>query len=267
MSTARTAAAQKTATPTITAVSTRVLHRQCECGAHAAGGECEDCKKQKGVVSRKASGHGASDTSAACEMSAMSPHFVAEALRSPGQPLDRDTRAFMESRFQHDFSAVRVHTDARAADSARALQARAWAWGSDVAFARGAYAPKTPAGRRLLAHELTHVVQQEQAPSSAPSPDTELNVSEPGDASEREADRVADHVADSSQLAVRAQAAPDVIHRDKDDSNDKWWYIGGGIAGALLIAAIIYFKTRKDATDIDHPPDCGERQNAKIVPA
>jgi hypothetical protein len=270
MSTARTATAQKTATPTITAVPTRILQRQCECGAHAAGGECEDCKKQKGVLSRKASGHSASDTSAACEMSAMSPHLVAEALRSPGQPLDRDTRAFMESRFQHDFSAVRVHTDVRAAASARALRARAWALGSDVAFATGAYAPGTATGRRLLAHELTHVVQQERAPASVPSPDTDLNVSEPGDASEREADRVSDHVADSSPLVVRSQAAPDVIHRDWDDlsKGEKAGVIAGSVAGGIgLIAFFAWLASRKGPEDIDNEPQCGPRQNEKIVPA
>jgi len=270
MSTARTAAAQKTATPTITAAPTRILQRQCACGAHAAGGECEDCKKQKGVLSRKVSGHGASDTSAACEMSAMSPHLVAEALRSPGEPLDRDTRAFMESRFQHDFSAVRVHTDARAAASARALRARAWALGSDVAFATGAYAPGTATGRRLLAHELTHVVQQERAPVSAPRPDTELNVSEPGDASEREADRVADHVADSSPLVVRSQAVPDAIQLKGWDDLSGWekaGIVGGGVAVAGIIGYLIWRGTRKGPEDIDNEPHCGPRQNEKIVPA
>ncbi len=271
MSTARTATAQKTATPTITAVPTRILQRQCECGAHAAGGECEDCKKQKGVLSRKASGHSASDTSAACEMSAMSPHLVAEALRSPGQPLDRDTRAFMESRFQHDFSAVRVHTDVRAAASARALRARAWALGSDVAFATGAYAPGTATGRRLLAHELTHVVQQEQAPASVPSPDTALNVSEPGDASEREADRVADHVADSSPLVVRSQAVPDAIQLKGWDDLSGWekaGVIGGSVAGAVgLVAFFRWLANRKGPEDIDNEPQCGSRQHEKIAPA
>lgn len=77
-----------------------------------------------------------------------------------GQPLARSTRSFMESRFGQDFSGVRVHTDARAAESARALHASAYTIGRDVVFGYGRYAPCTKEGQHLLAHELTHVVQQ-----------------------------------------------------------------------------------------------------------
>jgi hypothetical protein len=79
---------------------------------------------------------------------------------SPGQPLDSMTRGFMESRFGHDFSKVRVHTDARAAESARAVNAQAYTVGHNVVFGSGLYAPESDAGRRLLAHELSHVLQQ-----------------------------------------------------------------------------------------------------------
>jgi hypothetical protein len=89
------------------------------------------------------------------------PPIVHEVLRSPGQPLDADTRAVMEPRFGRDFSGVRVHKDAPAAASARSLHASAYAVGNDVVFASGAYAPSTWEGRRLLAHELTHVIQQD----------------------------------------------------------------------------------------------------------
>ncbi|HSJ56102.1 MAG TPA: DUF4157 domain-containing protein [Anaerolineae bacterium] len=88
------------------------------------------------------------------------PRVVHEALRVPGRPLDPGTRAFMQSRLGHDLSRVRVHTDARAAESARAVNARAYTVGRDVVFGRGQYAPETGAGKRLLAHELTHVLQQ-----------------------------------------------------------------------------------------------------------
>lgn len=88
------------------------------------------------------------------------PQIVHEALRSPGRPLDGVTRDFMEPRFGHDFSAVRVHDDARAAESARAVDAVAYTVGHHVAFDTGRYAPATPTGRALLAHELTHVLQQ-----------------------------------------------------------------------------------------------------------
>jgi len=82
------------------------------------------------------------------------------AIRGGGQPLPESTRAFFEPRFGHDFSQVRVHTDAQAAEAARAVNARAFTAGRDVVFGAGKYAPGTSEGRRLMAHELTHVVQQ-----------------------------------------------------------------------------------------------------------
>jgi hypothetical protein len=95
------------------------------------------------------------------------PPLVREVLRSPGQPLDIATRAFMEPRFGHDFSHVRVHTDARAADSARSLDAQAYTVGSNAVFDMGRYAPGTADGRRLLANELTHVLQQSSRGNNA----------------------------------------------------------------------------------------------------
>jgi hypothetical protein len=88
------------------------------------------------------------------------PASVDGVLASPGAPLDRETRAFFEPRFGRDLASVRVHADARASLSARELGARAYTVGSDIVFATGAYAPSTGAGRRLVAHELAHVVQQ-----------------------------------------------------------------------------------------------------------
>ena len=88
------------------------------------------------------------------------PPTIDQTLRSIGQPIDPSTQAFMQSRFGHDFSQVRVHADTRAGQSARALDARAYTVGRHVVFAPGQYRPGTAEGRRLLAHELTHVVQQ-----------------------------------------------------------------------------------------------------------
>jgi len=79
----------------------------------------------------------------------------------PGRALDRATRTFFEPRFGHDFSDVRVHIDGSAARSARAVNAMAYTAGRDIVFGSGAYSPGTDLGRRLLAHELTHVVQQD----------------------------------------------------------------------------------------------------------
>lgn len=88
------------------------------------------------------------------------PPIVHEVLRSPGQPLDKKTRDFFEPRFGHDFSKVRVHTDAKAAESATAVNAEAYTVGQDVVFGEGKYSLSSNANRRILAHELTHVVQQ-----------------------------------------------------------------------------------------------------------
>jgi hypothetical protein len=92
--------------------------------------------------------------------SSHAPDIVDEVLRTPGQPLDASARAFFESRFGTDFSAVRVHSDPRAAESARSIGACAYTVGSNVVFDSAQFAPWTTAGQSLLAHELHHVVQQ-----------------------------------------------------------------------------------------------------------
>jgi len=94
------------------------------------------------------------------------PPIVQEVLRTPGQPLDAGTRAYMEPRFGHDFSRVRVHTDARAAESALALNALAYTAGNNVVLGGGQYNLNHTAGQRLLAHELAHVIQQDERQSS-----------------------------------------------------------------------------------------------------
>ncbi|HEX2964297.1 MAG TPA: DUF4157 domain-containing protein [Syntrophorhabdaceae bacterium] len=88
------------------------------------------------------------------------PSIVHEVLRSPGQPLDSTTRAYMEPRFGHDFSKVKVHTDTKAARSAQDVNALAYTVGLNVVFGSGQYAPRTTQGKRLIAHELTHIAQQ-----------------------------------------------------------------------------------------------------------
>jgi len=92
---------------------------------------------------------------------------LGEAPLSPGQALDPATRVFMEARFGQDFGSVLVHTDNRAADSARSINAVAYTVGSDVVFGAGQYAPATAAGRKLLAHELAHTIQQQAGHGAA----------------------------------------------------------------------------------------------------
>ena len=88
------------------------------------------------------------------------PSIVKDVLASPGRPLDGGTRAFFEPRFGHDFGQVRVHHDDEAAESADAVAALAYTSGRHIVFAQGQYAPHGSGGRQLLAHELTHVIQQ-----------------------------------------------------------------------------------------------------------
>jgi hypothetical protein len=109
--------------------------------------------------------------------------IVHDVLRTGGTAMDAPTRAFFEPRFGHDFSRIRLHTDARAAASARAVDALAYTVGPHVVFGAGSYAPHTSAGRQLLAHELVHAIQQSNAPHS----DGPLSISEPTDASETQA--------------------------------------------------------------------------------
>ena len=97
---------------------------------------------------------------------AEAPPMVHEVLSSPGQPLDPATRAFFEPRFRHDFSQVRVHADSHAAESARAVDARAYTAGPHIVFDADKYAPRTSEGKSLLGHELTHVLQQSAAGSA-----------------------------------------------------------------------------------------------------
>lgn len=171
------------------------LQRQCACGAKTPGlaPDCEDCRKKKLVGGQAKLVVGASDDrfereadrvadqvlasqaraprdaapvqvqrvdAGGGESLAEAPDEVQRVIDAPGRGLDASTRDFFESRFGHDFSRVRVHDDAQASRSARAVAARAYTVGHDLVFAGGQYRPHSAAGRRLIAHELAHVLQQ-----------------------------------------------------------------------------------------------------------
>lgn len=170
-----------------------LLQRQCACGASTSSltGKCSHCQAKKFVQTHLAMGasndpleqeadrvadtvlatpsHAAISTAlprvqrASASMgtpSAAAPASVDRVLASPGRPLERTLQQDMAHRFGHDFSGVRVHDDPMAAHSAREVDANAYTVGHDIVFDANRFAPGTPAGRRLLAHELTHVVQQ-----------------------------------------------------------------------------------------------------------
>src|SRR5438874_11015193 len=149
---------------------------------------------------------------------------VDEALDSPGQPLDATTRAEMEPRFGHDFANVRVHADATAADAAHAVNAMAYTLGKDIVFRAGAYEPYTQAGKRLLAHELTHVVQQGDAEGMTTRrfANAALTLSRPSDRAEQEASRGAEAIMRGMSFAPSATIAPGagaIIQRADDEWN------------------------------------------------
>jgi hypothetical protein len=99
----------------------------------------------------------------------VAPPIVHDVLRSPGEPLDAATRAFMEPRFGRSLDTIRIHADTKSAESARAINARAYASGSHIVFGSGQHAPQAADGQRLIAHELAHVMQQSPAGTSATS--------------------------------------------------------------------------------------------------
>jgi outer membrane protein OmpA-like peptidoglycan-associated protein len=185
------------------------LQRKCSCGGSSnggsasSGGECAECKKEEKTLQRRAVHDGSTDAA---------PPIVYDVLRSPGQPLDRATRAFMEPRFGHDFSKVRIHTDSRAAESARAVNAIAYTVGQNVVFGAGQHEPATSTGRASLAHELTHVVQQKGF-SESPI----LRVGNAADPCEREAEAAASGTMDMG-ASRSVQPASELIQRQADES-------------------------------------------------
>lgn len=138
-----------------------------------------------------------------------------DAQTGGGSPLDHATRNQMEGAFGADLSSVRVHNDAQADSLNTDLSARAFTRGSDIFFAAGEYAPGTGGGQRLLAHELTHVEQQQDG--------AKLDVGAANDPAELEADAVADQVVqriaggETGGAAVTAQAQRQVGEEEEED--------------------------------------------------
>ena len=189
------------APPSFSTVQTGLLQRKCACGgAPGVDGECAACRKKR--LQRKAAQQGTPTTA---------PSIVHDVLRSPGQPLDAATRAYMEPRFGHDFSQVRVHTNHHAAESAQTVNALAYTVGRNVVFNAGQYAPGAATGKRLLAHELVHVVQQ----SNAATAGAVATISSPDDDAERVADRVGEAIVDGGTHTDvhRSASAPMLLRR------------------------------------------------------
>lgn len=133
--------------------------------------------------------------------------IVHSVLQSPGQQLDPATRAHFEPLLGYDFSHVRVHSDAQAATSARAVNALAYTVGHDIVFGAGQYTPYTPDGRKLIAHELAHVVQQGNESRPAARPADGVRLSDPGDSCEREAEALSVKLAEGQFVTATSRTA------------------------------------------------------------
>lgn len=175
----------------------------------ACGGGCPRCAKEQEALQKK-------EKVASQSVGATPKAAVSEVLNSPGVIMAPETQQFMEAHFNRDFGNVRIHTDGRAANSADMLNARAYTRKNDIVFGPGQYRPETRDGKRLLAHELTHVVQQDSGIA------TKLHSPGHRSALELEADHVADSVvaAESGNAAeVNMKSGPD-IQRDVLDENN-----------------------------------------------
>lgn len=133
-----------------------------------------------------------------------------------GQPLQASTRSLMESRLGADFGDVRVHTDAAASDSARAVQAQAYTVGNEVVFQGDQYAPGTDSGQHMLAHELTHVIQQRSGPVDGTPTAGGIQISDPSDRFEREAESTADRVMSGEKAGPLAGSAVGVQRQEEE---------------------------------------------------
>ncbi len=209
-----------TSAPPFTSTRGSVLQRACACGQHSGnGGECEACRRKRLNVQRQAAGQAPYD---------VAPPIVHEVLGTPGQPLDPAVRAFLEPRFGRDFSHVRVHTDSKAAASARAVNALAYTAGPHIAFGEGQYQPRVAAGQVLLAHELTHVIQQRNGSVRNP---TKLDAQ--GDRQEQEANTTAlgimAHPDKSDTIPIAAETDLETVRRG--------WPLVVGIVAAVAAGA------------------------------
>ena len=143
---------------------------------------------------------------------------VHDVVASGGRPLDPEVREDMEGRLGHDFGDVRVHDDGSAHESARSVNANAYTVGSDIVFQRDQYDPSSSEGKVMLAHELTHVVQQRTGPVDGNPAAGGINVSDPSDRFEREASANAEQAMATPPPAVASTGLDgQAVQREVDD--------------------------------------------------
>jgi len=247
-----------------------LLQRKCACGGGAGagpGGNCSDCDRKRLSRKTRHASHAAPSRPPRRPSEIDTPPPIVEQVlaSSSGLPLDAETRALMESRLGHDFGRVRVHTDARAAASAESVNALAYTVGQQVVFGAGQYRPDTQAGRRLLAHELAHTVQQGDGGRGGFH--GKLEIGSPDSADEREADRAAEAVegpaAVGPKLPGGARGAPSVLRRKTGDAGS-WWR---GLFSSLLFGTFWfpdswlqeYLQKLDETGDIEGDPDSDDK--------
>src|SRR5437867_4349992 len=151
------------------------------------------------------------------------PSLVKDVVGSGGgTALDGETRGFMESRLGADFSDVRIYTAANASASARSVQAHAYTVGTDVVFQSGQYTPESDSGKKMLAHELTHVVQQRSGPVAGTPAPGGIKISHPSDTFEQAAESSADRAMSSQGPATQSPAtpAPASVQREGEEEEE-----------------------------------------------
>jgi hypothetical protein len=193
--------------------SSALLQRKCSCGGTPGPAEQSEKGREKWLLPK------VQDDMFGTRNKTAVPPIVHEVLRSPGLPIDLASRAFMERRFGHDFSGVCVHRDAKAAESAAAVDAQAYTVGRHVVFGAGQYAPHTTAGKGLLAHELAHVIQQKQSTGfSGP-----VIVGNANDGSEREAEVATARVTEDTTkvVSIGQTGRSDVLRRFSSGEHER----------------------------------------------
>lgn len=190
------------------------LQRKCDCGQHMSSGSCSSCGKSSSNLSsppmlqaRLRIRNFNSETKSSNPNDL--PEVINEAISSPSQPLNTSIRSHMESNFGQEFGHVRVHTGTRAAKSARAVNALAYTVGRDIVFGAGQYSTQFTQGRKLLAHELAHVVQQGGVSMSS------ARVVTANPRFEQEADAVAKSVSEGRRLPVLQRSANPLFARQQ----------------------------------------------------
>jgi Domain of unknown function (DUF4157) len=204
------------------AVTTAILPRKCPCGARHSHHVCESCNRGGRALQRKARGHTGRERAAVAT--------VDNVCRSPGEPLEPAACVSMEGRVGRDVRHVRVHTDREAGGSARAMDAAGYTVRTHIVCAPNRYAPSRSGGRRLLAHDLTHVVQHDVAPAAHTA--AGLAIAPDDSVAEREAESNVtqiDHVSGPRMVAASiASTSPTLMRQaaEEDETGCRYEPIG-----------------------------------------